>query len=123
MLAVLTLCTLFLFVGCLGLLLALKFAPYLTKQPVSVRRIFVGLKPKLWMTAGLGLFFSASYAGIILLAARLLDNETRQILFKLALHHPTYFIYTGLTLFASISLITLVVRKIIKLLYNAKFRL
>lgn len=121
MLEVVVICSLFLLVGWLGLLVALKLAPYLTSRPVSVERIFVGLKPKLWMTAGLGLFFAGFYVAIILLAARLLDAERRQNLFQLALRHPTYFIYAGLTLFASISLTTLAVRKIIKRLYNAKF--
>lgn len=122
MVEVIGVCCVFLFVGWLGLLVALKFAPYFINNPVSVRRIFVGLKPKLWMTAGLGLFFAGFYVSIILCAARLLDSETRQSLFLLALHHPTYFIYAGLALFASISLSTLAIRKVIKCLYNAKFR-
>jgi hypothetical protein len=105
--------------GMLGLFLSLKVAELLTKKPVVVSRIFEGLRPKLWMTAGLGSFFSLLYIATLWLMAYLLDGERKSQLFELALHHPTDFIYGGLCLFITISLAILLVRSVIKRLYNA----
>lgn len=107
-------------VGLLGLQLVMQITYYLTKRPVSISRLFEGLKPKLYMTAGIGVFFACLYLGVVSLAAWLLDGDIRQHLFNMAYHHPTYFIYGGLALFAFISLGILVVRSVIKRVYNSK---
>lgn len=110
----------FIFIGGLGLSGALLLAGYCMKHPPSIRSLFVDLKPKLWMTTGLGLFFFALYACIVLMFSFFLNTETKQTLFSLALRHPTYFIYGGLSLFVTISLTILIVRNFIKKVYNSR---
>lgn len=107
-------------IGLLGLRIVMQLTHYLTKRPVPIEKLVVGLRPKLWMTAGLGIFFAAFYLSTIFLISKFLDEELRRDLFTLAYKHPAAFIYGGLALFASISLGILVVRSIIKRIYNTK---
>lgn len=107
-------------IALMGLKIAIQVTQYITKKPVSFDRVFAGLRPKLWMTAGLGAFFACFYLGAVLLTANFLDADVRHQLFDMAYRHPTYFIYGGLAVFASISLGILVVRSIIKRVYNSK---
>lgn len=111
---------LILILGCLGLRTALLAAQYFMKRPISIRALFIGLKPKLWMSAGVGIFFLSLYGFIVLLSSFFLDFEMRQYIFFQALSHPTYFIYGGLSLFVIISLSILVVRSVIKRVYNSR---
>lgn len=109
----------FLLIGCLCLSIALLLARCFMRRRVSVGALFIGLKPKLWMTAGLGIFFASLYAAVILGASYLMEPETRRALFEIAYRHPIDFIYAGLTIFVLISLGILVVRSFIKRLYNS----
>jgi hypothetical protein len=110
---------LFLLIGCLCLSIALCVARYFMHKRVSVRSLFIGLKPKLWMTAGLGVFFIFLYAGIVLIVSRWFDAEKRLELFQLAYRYPIEFIYGGLVLFVLFSLSVLAVRSLIKRIYNS----
>jgi hypothetical protein len=107
-------------VGLLGLKIVMQVTHYLTKRPVTFNKLLAGLRPKLWMTAWLGAFFACFYLSTVYLAAKFLDGDLRQELFNIAYHHPTYFIYAGLAMFASISLGILVVRSVIKRVYNSR---
>ncbi len=111
---------LFLIAGGIGLKLSLQCAQYLTKRPVSINKIFDGLRPKLWMTGGLGLFFISFYAVIVLLGTNLITPEIRIKIFNSIRNNPVIFIYLGLGLFVTISLGTLIVRSIIKRIYNSR---
>lgn len=105
--------------GLWALAVALHTAQYAMKRKVSFSALFAGLKPKLWMTAGLGCFFFALYGFIVLIASRFIDAEMRHSLFSAAKSHPTYFIYGGLLVFVLISLSILAVRSGIKRIYNS----
>lgn len=107
-------------VGLLGFVLAMQLTHYVTKRPVSFDKLLEGLKPKLWMTAGLGVFFTCFYLLIVIFISWMLDGTMRQELFSMAYRHPTYFIYGGLGVFAFISLGILVIRGVIKRVYNSK---
>lgn len=107
-------------IGLLGLKIAMQITHYLTKRPVSFKRLFNGLRQKLWMTACLGVFFTALYLTVVSLAAWMLEGDMRQSLFNTVYRYPTYFIYGGLALFSSISLGILVVRSVIKKVYNSR---
>ncbi|MGZ3633898.1 MAG: hypothetical protein ACXU9U_01410 [Parachlamydiaceae bacterium] len=110
----------FIFVGSLGLWGALLLAGYWMKHPPSIRSLVVDLKPKLCMTVGLGIFFFTLYACLVLIFSFFLNTEIKQTLFSLALRHPIYFIYGGLTLFVTLSLTILIVRSFIKKVYNSR---
>ena len=71
------------------------------------------------MTAGLGLFFVLFYVGIVLGISYWFDAEMRQAVFQMAYRHPQYFIYAGLGFFVLFSLCVLVVRSLIKRVYNS----
>lgn len=120
MLQILLITTLFLVLGWLGLSCALLLAQYFMKRPPTIHTLFIDLKPKLWMTAGVGIFFFSLYGCLILLFSFFMNQEVRQSLFSMALRHPTYFIYGGLSIFVTISLSILVVRSFIKHIYNSK---
>lgn len=111
-------CFLLMIAGLLGLFAALKVAQSLTRRPVTLSKLTIDLWPKLWMTAGLGIFFFGFYVLAVMICGYWIDAEMRQRLFNLALRHPTKFIYAGMGLFASISLGVLVIRSAIKRLYN-----
>lgn len=120
MFQIITISILSVLIALIGLRIAIQVTQYITKKPVSFDRLFAGLKPKLWMTASLGIFFTCFYLGVVLLTANFLEGDMRQQLFNIAYHHPTYFIYGGLALFATISLGILVVRSVIKRVYNSR---
>jgi hypothetical protein len=110
---------LFLLIGCLCLSIALCLARYFMQRRISIGSLFVGLKPKLWMTAGLGAFFAIFYTGIILGVSHWFDPETRLAIFQMAYRNPMYFVYGGLAIFVLFSLAVLAVRRLIKRLYNS----
>lgn len=119
---VMSILALFMGVG-LGLLqLSLNVARYFMQRDVCVSHLFINLKPKLWMTACLGVFFFSMYLLVVCLAAYFLNAEMKKEIFEAAHHNPTAFIYSGLLIFMSISLGILVVRSLIKKHYNAKVR-
>lgn len=120
MFQIFTISLLSIIVGLLGLRIAMQVTHYLTKRPVTFNRLFAGLQQKLWMTACLGIFFACLYLTVVSLAAWMLEGDMRQTLFNIVYRHPTYFIYGGLGLFSSISLGILVVRSIIKKVYNSR---
>lgn len=120
MLQIFLITLLILILGCLGLSCALLLAQCFMKRPPSIRALFIDLKPKLWMTAGVGIFFFSLYGCLVILFSFFIDQEMRQSLFSMALRHPNYFIYGGLTIFVTISLSILMVRSIIKRVYNSK---
>lgn len=111
---------LFACLGWQGLRCGLLLAQYFTGRPIFLQSIFVGLRPKLWMSAGLGAFFFALYVAILFAASHLLDASSRQTLLHIAHTHPVYCLYGGLLLFVAISLLIVGVRSIIKRIYNAK---
>lgn len=109
-------------IAALGLILALQLTHLITKRPVEIRKLFIGLEPKLWMTAGLGCFFFSLYFGGVWLASRLIDPHARKALFNLVLQYPIHFVYGGLSLFVLISLSVLAIRGLIKRAYNSRKR-
>jgi hypothetical protein len=120
MIQVMILSVLSIVIGLLGLKLMIQITHFLTKRPVSFSKLTQELRAKLWMTACLGLFFACLYIFVVYLASWALEGEIRQDLFNAVYHHPTTFIYGGLALFSSISLGILVVRSLIKRVYNSK---
>lgn len=113
-------CMLFILLGLLSLILALRLAQHLTSRPISISKLLVGLEPKLVMTAGLGFFFVGFYVSVVYITSQILTGEMRQKIFEMALNYPTYFIYGGLFLFILISIGILGVRSVIKKLYNSR---
>lgn len=120
-LPIISILLLLLLLGCLGLMLARSYAQYCMQRRPSIRALFIGLRPKLFMTLGLGLFFFGLYAGSVLMIAHGLDGKLRMQLFELAYRHPLNFVYAGMVIFVLISLIILAVRRLIKRIYNAYF--
>ncbi len=110
----------FLLIGCLALTIALTIFQIFTKKEPTVRKIFVGLKPKLFMTAALGSFFLVLYICLVLLGAYFLHGEVRQTLFMYVRNYPIYFVYGGMALFVTISLTILLIRSFIKRFYNSR---
>lgn len=110
----------FLTAGTLGLIFSLKLAQSFTKRQVSVQRIFDGLRPKLWMTAGLGVFFIIFYAALVSMGTNFMSSEVRLKIFEAMRNNPILFVYLGLTLFVTISIAILGVRSIIKSIYNSR---
>ena len=116
----------FLIAGCVGLMVSLQCARYFMKGPVSVGKIFYGLRPKLWMTAGVGCFFLIFYCFTLFVGTNLINSdnpenmETRLKIFNLMRSNPILFIYLGLTVFVLISISILGVRSIIKRIYNSR---
>ncbi|MBA3604257.1 MAG: hypothetical protein H0W50_11630 [Parachlamydiaceae bacterium] len=106
--------------GAIGLMFALQSAQYFMGRPISIRKIFDGLKAKIWMTAGVGIFFFIFYATIVLIGTNYINSEIRIKIFYLMRKDPILFVYLGLVLFVTTSLSILVVRSIIKRIYNSR---
>jgi len=120
MMQMLLVVALVLIVGVLALKLALSFAQTMTQRTFSMKALLVGLKPKLWMTAGLGVGFGFFYLCFIYLLSYFLSDDLKQQFFTSAWSHPTYFIYGGLCIFALTSVAILGVREVIKRIYNSR---
>ncbi len=110
----------FLIAGGIGLMLSIQCAQYFMGRPISIRKIFDGLKAKIWMTAGVGFFFFIFYATLVLIGTNFINSEMRMKLFYWMRNDPILFVYLGLVLFVTISLSILVVRSIIKRIYNSR---
>jgi hypothetical protein len=106
--------------GTVGLLLSLHCFQHFTGRQIGVRKIFDGLKPKLWMTAGVGFFFFIFYLAVVLIGTNLMNSEMRLKLFDSMRNNPILFVYLGLFLFVMISISILGVRSIIKRIYNSR---
>jgi hypothetical protein len=76
-----------------------------------------GFKEKIWMTVGLGVLFFGLYLGVVFFTSRVIDQEIAQQLFELSYQHPLEFIYLGLFIFATFSLLIYLVRMFIKYFY------
>lgn len=113
----------FFFVAILAGLILFNTAMYFTetimRKKYSTRSIFIGFRQKIWMTTGLGIVFFGLYFLIVTIGS-FLDPETRLNLFFLVYQNPVAFIYLGLLTFICISISILMVRHIIKFLYNAR---
>lgn len=86
----------------------------------SIRPLLYNFGQKIWMTAGLGFTFLGLFVAIVLFGSLTLDSNLRLDIFFLLYTHPTEFIYLGLFVFVCVSLLTLLVRMIIKNIYNIK---
>ena len=75
-------------------------------------------RKKMWMTAGLGLFFGGLYLTLILLGSHIIDPELRLDIFHLLYKHPVEFIYLGLLVFACTTITIYLIRMIIIFLYS-----
>lgn len=95
---------------------------HLFKMPLkfSLRSLLLNFEQKMWMTAGLGLFFFSLYIGVVFFGSMTIDSNSRLNIFFLLYKHPTQFIYLGLFIFAFASLLSLFVRMVIKFFYNSK---
>lgn len=111
---------LFLCAAWLILATSLTIAQAVMKKKISLSALFVGLQPKLFMTAALGLFFFSLYIFIVWLLSYFLDDEMRQSLFKAIYSYPVYFAYGGLAIFIAISVSIVLVRSVIKRFYNSR---
>jgi hypothetical protein len=69
------------------------------------------------MTVGLGVLFFGLYLGVVFFTSRVIDQEIAQQLFELSYQHPLEFIYLGLFIFATFSLLIYLVRMFIKYFY------
>lgn len=105
-------------VGIVLLMGSLRLARCFMQRDVRVSNLLVGLKPKLWMTACLGIFFFSLYAMVVVLGAYFLDDKMRQFLFHSARDNPVLFIYGGLLVFMGISIGIIAVRSAIKRVYT-----
>ncbi|WP_075883298.1 hypothetical protein [Candidatus Protochlamydia sp. W-9] len=97
---------------------SMRYLVFLIKgKRYRLSHLLRGFREKIWMTFGLGFLFFGLYLGIVLLGSFLIDQENGQILFHLSYQHPIEFIYLGLFIFATISLLIYLVRMFIKYLY------
>lgn len=97
-------------------------AMHFFKMPLkfSIRPLLLNFAQKMWMTAGLGVFFFGLYIALVFFGSMTIDSNLRLDLFFLLYKHPTQFIYLGLFVFACASLLSLFVRMVIKFFYNSK---
>jgi hypothetical protein len=107
-----------LLMGVLLLNLALSAVRHRLGRRVDIYAMFHEIRPKMWMTAGLGSVFLFLYLSIVLMGSYFNDSQFRIHLFMIMYEHPTMFVYLGLLIFASFSTAVYLVRVIIKALYN-----
>ena len=94
------------------------FFKVLRSVKFSIRPLLLNFGQKMWMTVGIGITFLGLYAAIVFFGSSMLDSKLRLDIFFLMYRHPTKFIYLGLFVFACISVLTLLVRRVIKNLYH-----
>lgn len=100
--------------------LALLFAKRTMRKKVSVRSLFRDFHQKMYMTAGLGIFFFSLYFFLVWMASLWIDPKKRLEYFTLVMQHPVEFIYLGLATFATLSVAIYMIRVVIKYRYNNK---
>lgn len=99
--------------------ISLNAAALIMKKDVSPRKILFNFKEKMWMTAGLGLFFFGSYL-IILVTLSLFKHEMAGLdIFYFCYHNPTFCIYLSLGIFVLFSALIYTIRRLIIFLHNS----
>ncbi|MFI0435019.1 MAG: LPXTG cell wall anchor domain-containing protein [Parachlamydiaceae bacterium] len=98
----------------LGLLLLFTFIK--RRKEWSFKALFREFNRKMWMTIFLGSVFFAFYVVIVCLSAYVIPGRGVKIFFLLY-ESPVYFIYLGLSLFASTSMFIYLIRMVIKYFY------
>jgi len=93
----------------------------LMNKPWGFRALFVNFKQKIWMTAGLGLFFCGLYLTLLMLCSKVSSTTKGQIFLSMQ-NEPTRFIYLGLLIFLSVSVTICLIRSCIKRLYNKRYK-
>ncbi len=109
----------------IGLILLYAFTQItelITHKKVRLRSLFINFKQKMWMTAGLGIFFAGLYGFLLYYGSIKLDGKAKQALFHNVYQNPVHYIYLGLFIFVSISIIIYILRLIIIYFYNSKKR-
>lgn len=108
----------------LGLVLfriAMNLSALVMQKEVSMHSLFKNFGQKMWMTTGLGLLFFGIYLLIVYFLSRVDDPSVRLNFFLMVYRNPIPFIYLGLLFFACVSVGIILVRMVIKYLYNRKF--
>jgi hypothetical protein len=109
----------------LGLLLfqlSLHLAKRRMAKKVSVRSLFLNFHQKIYMTAGLGIFFFSLYFCSVPLLSLWIESKGRVHCFNFLLNHLVEFIYLGLICFTFITISIYLVRMAIKSRYNSRRR-
>lgn len=109
----------------IGLILLYTFtliAELVTHKKVNLASLFLNFKQKIWMTVGLGIFFTGFYGLLLYYGSIKLDSKAKQALFSDVYQNPLYYVYLGLFIFVSISIMIYLLRLIIIRVYNSKKR-
>ncbi len=92
---------------------------HMASMKISSHHLLGNFKQKIWMTIGLGCFFSSLYIALVYLGSKIdLSEAAQKKLFFAIYQNPVDFVYIGLVLFVCISILICVVREIIKYLYH-----
>lgn len=108
--------------GLLLFFVAIFFAKRSLNEKISVRLVFKDFGQKMWLTAGIGIYFCLLYFSVIYAVSSMTNLIGPQNLFQLLYQHPIAFAYLGLFIFVLVTASTYLARMVIKYLYNRRFK-
>lgn len=107
-------------IGFILFLCLMYLAEWITKRTFNIHSLFRDFNQKMWMTVGLGITFLGLYFIIIYIASFVKDPQTRLDFFFQLYKHPVSFIYLGLLVCVSVSILIIIIRMVIKFYYNTR---
>lgn len=100
--------------------LLFRIALLFAKRKMRVRSLTKNFYQKVYMTAGLGMFFCGFYLSVVWILSKWVQMKGRLSCFLFLQEHLVGCIYFGLAFFVAISLTILLIRSFIKARYNSR---